>query len=358
MRFFLFGLLAALTIATVSPAPTLAQATPEFKLGFQTLASLIPDIVGQPVENEHFNPQTGDSLQTTTTGLMVWRKADNFTAFTDGSTTWINGPFGLQSRPNNTRFPWEPDAASMPPAPSSDSTPAPLPAAHPDNWSGYSVTRFKTGQDYTSVSGNWTVPAVQPPTGRRSGFSATWVGIGGACLDVACSSVDRTLIQVGTEQDAMSSVAQYSAWYEMLPGPAITIDSLAIHPGDRISASVQMVGGARGAPQTWRLSITNATTGQSWSRTVGYTSSLASAEWIMEAPFSGTVLPLANFGTLTLGPTAANGANPRLAVSDGIVMLNPRGQTANVSTPSASGDAFNVCWGSDTALTPCPVPGS
>lgn len=27
--------------------------------------------------------------------------------FTDGSTTWINGPYGLQARPNDARFPWE-----------------------------------------------------------------------------------------------------------------------------------------------------------------------------------------------------------------------------------------------------------
>ncbi len=89
-----------------APAPT-PTAPPTFKLGFATLASMIPNIVGQPVENEHFNPATGDSLQRTTTGLMVWRKADNWTAFTNGYMTWINGPYGLQSRLNTARFPWE-----------------------------------------------------------------------------------------------------------------------------------------------------------------------------------------------------------------------------------------------------------
>ncbi len=67
---------------------------------------MIPDVVGQPLENEHYGAN-GDSLQQTTKGLLVWRKADNWTAFTDGSTTWINGPFGLQSRPNTDRFDWE-----------------------------------------------------------------------------------------------------------------------------------------------------------------------------------------------------------------------------------------------------------
>ncbi len=93
-------------VAAPTPAPTPA-APPAFKLGFATLASMIPNIVGQPLENEHFNPANGDSLQRTTTGLMVWRKADNWTAFTNGYMTWINGPYGLQSRLNTARFPWE-----------------------------------------------------------------------------------------------------------------------------------------------------------------------------------------------------------------------------------------------------------
>src|SRR5262249_21138217 len=32
---------------------------------------------------------------------------DNFTAFTDGARTWVNGPFGLQQRLNTERFDWE-----------------------------------------------------------------------------------------------------------------------------------------------------------------------------------------------------------------------------------------------------------
>jgi hypothetical protein len=46
---------------------------------------------------------------------MVWRKADNWTAFTNGSITWINGPEGVQDRPNDVRFLWERE--SSPPAP-------------------------------------------------------------------------------------------------------------------------------------------------------------------------------------------------------------------------------------------------
>jgi hypothetical protein len=79
----------------------------EYTLGFRAIHELIPGIVGHCINSETHNPQNGDALQTTANGLLVWRKADNWTAFTDGTTTWVNGPQGLQSRPNDQRFDWE-----------------------------------------------------------------------------------------------------------------------------------------------------------------------------------------------------------------------------------------------------------
>ena len=94
-------------MATVLVATTaFAQAKPEFQLGFKALADQIPAIAGEPTESEHWGAN-GDSLQTTTTGLMAWRKADNHTLFTDGNRSWVNGPQGLQSRLNSDRFEWE-----------------------------------------------------------------------------------------------------------------------------------------------------------------------------------------------------------------------------------------------------------
>ncbi len=100
----ILALAAALTAASASAEPK-----PEFKLGFAALAEQIPDVVGEPLENEHHNPANGDSLQQTTRGLMVWRKADNWTAFTDGYRTWVRGPGGqVYERLNTERFDWEP----------------------------------------------------------------------------------------------------------------------------------------------------------------------------------------------------------------------------------------------------------
>ncbi len=78
-------------------------------MGFKLLADQIPAVAGSPIESEHYGTN-GDSLQQTTTGLMVWRKADNWTAFTDGALTWVNGPYGVQERSNDQRFDWEASA--------------------------------------------------------------------------------------------------------------------------------------------------------------------------------------------------------------------------------------------------------
>jgi hypothetical protein len=91
-------------------AGTLAQMTLtqpcKFQLGFGDLYALIPGPVGLCLEDQR-SAANGDALQRTTGGLLVWRKADNWTAFTDGYWTWINGPDGLVSRLNTERFPWE-----------------------------------------------------------------------------------------------------------------------------------------------------------------------------------------------------------------------------------------------------------
>lgn len=107
--------------------PAAAEAAEcRFILGFKILHDLIPDKVGECTENEHHNPLNGDALQRSTGGLLVWRKADNFTAFTDGYRTWVNGPRGLQQRLNTERFAWETDAAAAArPAPGAPSAPNP-----------------------------------------------------------------------------------------------------------------------------------------------------------------------------------------------------------------------------------------
>jgi hypothetical protein len=61
---------------------------PRFVLGFASLKTMLGDVMGQPIECEHANPDNGDSLQLTTTGLAVYRKAGGALQFTDGWQHW------------------------------------------------------------------------------------------------------------------------------------------------------------------------------------------------------------------------------------------------------------------------------
>ncbi len=129
---FIIAFFLGIVLLLVTPSVSLA-ADCQFVLGFKTLRDLIGhDIVGECLENEHYNA-IGDSVQQTTGGLLAWRKADNWTAFTDGYRTWVNGPNGIQQRLNTERFEWEADygpgggIATPTPSPNLMLTPLPRP---------------------------------------------------------------------------------------------------------------------------------------------------------------------------------------------------------------------------------------
>lgn len=126
------ALFATLSGAAHAQTPPPGSTPPcQFRLGFAELARLVGPQVGKCLEDQHPTP-AGDAEQRTSSGLMVWRAADNWTAYTDGYRTWINGPNGLEQRLNAQRFPWEPDAGAPgttlvpPPAPLAPPPPAPV----------------------------------------------------------------------------------------------------------------------------------------------------------------------------------------------------------------------------------------
>ena len=110
----LVAVVAALLLALVGGTGRAAAAADcKFVLGFKALHAMIPDTVGACLENEQHHPIEGFTLQRTTNGLLIWHKAANRTAFTDGYRTWVSGPFGLQQRLNTERFDWERDAEKV-----------------------------------------------------------------------------------------------------------------------------------------------------------------------------------------------------------------------------------------------------
>jgi hypothetical protein len=106
-------------LTTMGPRQSLVTAAPgacQFVLGFAVLHSLDPADIGPCASAQTF-AANGDAQQATAHGLMAWRKADNWTAFTNGYQTWINGPTGLAKRLNGQRFSWEANPDGLPLAP-------------------------------------------------------------------------------------------------------------------------------------------------------------------------------------------------------------------------------------------------
>jgi len=208
------------------------------------------------------------------------------------------------------------------------------------NWSGYAA--YASGTTFSDVKGSWVEPAVTCPS-RQKQYSSFWVGLDG----YNSSSVEQT----GTSSDCTGkNRPSYYAWYEMYPAAPVNL-SLAIHPGDSMSAEVAASGSA------FTLTITDNTTGQSFSTAQTLSSApRTSAEWVAEAPsscnvFFCSVLPLANFGSVNFSGSYATGNGHTGTIGDAawsndqIVMVTSSSQVkAQPSALSPDGMSFSDTW--------------
>lgn len=189
------------------------------------------------------------------------------------------------------------------------------------NWAGYAVETSLTSPQNNAVSdvkGTWVVPSVSASSATNS-YSSVWVGIDGY--------LDNTVEQIGTEQDWYNGAARYYAWVEMYPKLPSRI-SYTVSPGDIMTAEVKYTGNNQ-----FVLTLKDTTTGKSYSTTQkAPRAQRQSAEWIVEAPWSGGVLPLANFGTASLSNASAT--------------LN--GHTGTISDPAWQNDSINMVTSSGT----------
>ena len=202
--------------------------------------------------------------------------------------------------------------------------------AQSTNWSGYAAT---TGT-YTSVSASWT----QPPgtCSRGDQYAAFWVGLDGYN--------SNTVEQTGSEVDCIGRTAEYYAWYEMYPAASQNYSN-TVRPGDHFNASVTYEGNNQ-------FSLFIADTTRQWSHTT--VASLAdaarsSAEVIIEAPCctaGGGILRLADFGTVNITGSTANGA--ALGNAGGateITMIDNSGRDKDsVSALSSGSENFSATW--------------
>ncbi|MBV8430573.1 MAG: hypothetical protein JO244_05390 [Solirubrobacterales bacterium] len=234
-----------------------------------------------------------------------------------------------------------------------------VPTAASNNWAGY----VASGKNFSSVSGSWTEPTVSASPDSDQAYSAQWVGLGG-------TSSSSSLEQIGTGADYANGQPDYYAWYELLPASQVRLN-LAIHPGDKMSATVSVNG------STVNLSITDNSTGQSVNETLQMSHpDTSSAEWIVEAPAAESgdgsyqVLPLADFSKVTFSSATATADGHTGGISDpnwsATQVQLPTGSesgsasgpafadyasgqpAAGATTSAVSGDGFSVSWQADT----------
>lgn len=200
------------------------------------------------------------------------------------------------------------------------------------NWSGY----IRAGHGFTSASASWTVPTL---TSTHDGYSSTWVGIDGA------TSSDRYLIQTGTEADVSGGQRSYRAWWEVITptdvAPETLFDSLAVHPGDHVSASVSRLASGR-----WTMRLRNATTGHSASHTTAFAGPGSTVEWIQEdTDVNGYISTAPDWQSVAFRTVRLNHTNPKLQPGEAVDLVDSHGtREAATGAPTAAGDGFTVTW--------------
>ncbi len=222
-----------------------------------------------------------------------------------------------------------------------------LNANQSSNWFGYSQGTLEQGSKlFNSISGDWTVPAATAHTSGTAEASSDWIGIGGGCVDTGCTVTDSTLIQTGTEQDVDATGApSYSAWWELVPAPSITVSNMTVAPGDHMHASVsELVNDA----DVWNITIQDVTKGESFSTAVPYPSTHATAEWIEETPLEiGTDAGFAALPNLTnpaFSSGAVNGSPVKLTTSEQMQLIDSNSNVIGTpSAPNAAGSGFDAC---------------
>ena len=222
------------------------------------------------------------------------------------------------------------------------------------NWGGYVVP----GDDgsVSAVSGSWVVPEVNCPS-LGDTYSSYWVGIDGF--------TSGTVEQVGTDSDCAAGIPVYYAWFEFFPAFSVGIDSMAVGPGDIVTASVTY----SSVTGNFTTSISSSGGGSNVTSQSVPAAARSSAEWIVERPeiCAGICIltQLADFGSVGLGLsfTGVTGTNtatidsqtfslgnfPDMALTMAGSLTGP--SLAQPSPTSPDGTSFAVNYPSSVAVT-------
>ena len=192
---------------------------------------------------------------------------------------------------------------------------------------------------FTSVTGTFSVPSLLP-NDSSSELMAEWVGIDGG--DGGDSLIQAGINETPVPGNPDAFVIQ--PWWEILPQAETYITGVAVHPGDRVTVTIDQLSGTR-----WRITLTDDTDGGSFTIDRGYAGPADTAEWVLEAlTVGGNVAALAPFSpAATFSDLGFTGPDVDL---EEVVMVQGANQ---VSTPSAlTANGFSVAYGSNAPPSP------
>jgi hypothetical protein len=181
------------------------------------------------------------------------------------------------------------------------------------NWSG----SVQIGNGFNKVKGTIVAPRA---TGGGQAAASAWVGIDGD----TCSSA---ILQTGI---SFYGDGSYDAWYEWIPDYSHSFTNFQISAGDSIYMEVDASSKSKGV-----ATLENLTTGQKVTHTFTNTPSTlceTNAEWIVEDFESGgSLIPFANFGTVTFTDASASGSRGTVTPRGGTI-IDIQDQDGNVLT--------------------------
>lgn len=207
--------------------------------------------------------------------------------------------------------------------------------SYSSNWSGAVLTSPPSGQTFNSVSASFVVPSPKVPSGKSSSgtYSASaWVGIDG-------DTYQNSILQTGIDFTISNGQVSYDAWYEWFPDYAYDFSGIPISAGDTITASVVASSSTAG-----KAVIKNVSKGKTVSKSLTSSAALGgqNAEWIVEDyEQNGSLVPLANFGTVTFTGVSAQTAQQSVGLS-GATILDLRQSNTVYSSASESGSTVTV----------------
>ncbi|EPQ54086.1 hypothetical protein GLOTRDRAFT_62581 [Gloeophyllum trabeum ATCC 11539] len=202
------------------------------------------------------------------------------------------------------------------------------------NWAGAVYDTYPSGS-FKSVTGTFTVPTPKAPSGGSGTYSSSaWVGIDGDTCGTA-------ILQTGVDFTVSNGRTSYDAWYEWYPDYAYDFSGISISAGNQIRVTVTASSTTSGTAV-----IENLSTGQTVSKSLTSSSALCeeNAEWIVEDyEENGSLVPLANFGTVTFSSASATTGSGSIGPS-GATLIDIEQNGKVLTSASTSGSSVTVSY--------------